>query len=378
MTSQPALTYLSFDSAVSGIGASQVMPYVLGLVRRGLPVMLHSWEPDPGVTRTEPGLRWTAHPFGRHGPFGGAQRVLQGARAVRPASLVHARADLAAASALLARARPFVWDMRSFWADERLEQGQIGPRSSTLRILRRIERAAALESAAIVTLTERAREVLRQRHGTAVAEKVHVITTCADLDRFALRPAPDNDTCISLLHIGSMNRQYDGSLLARFAVALRSRARTDVRLTVSSASPTAWEDVLASLARELAVVRTSGPHSDMPELISAHHAGVAVCRLGGTSLQAAMPTKVAEYLAVGRPVVVTRGTGDLEHLVHRHNVGAVITDDSDDAIHRAATELLEVLTDPELPQRCRALAESMFGLDDGIDRLMEIYRRAAE
>ena len=126
----PAITYLSVDSLSGGVGASQVLPYIERLARRGASVTLHSFEngapsPEALVRLRAAGVDWHTHRFGRDGHVGGLGRMLRGAWFVRRAPLVHGRGDLPALAASLRRSRPFVWDMRGFWVDERIMVGSV-------------------------------------------------------------------------------------------------------------------------------------------------------------------------------------------------------------------------------------------------------------
>src|SRR3712207_6204926 len=121
----PELTYLSFDSVHEGIGASQVVPYVERLALRGVEVVLHTFEkglihPKMEAHLRACGIQWFPHRFLSVGSTGGALRVAHGASLLRGADLVHARTDLAAASTLMSRRPHWVWDVRSFWADQRI------------------------------------------------------------------------------------------------------------------------------------------------------------------------------------------------------------------------------------------------------------------
>ncbi len=372
----PPLVYLTFDSVREGVGASQVLPYVEGLAARGVDVTLHSAEkegPDPATVRRlrEQGVRWKPRSFGRPGTLSGALRVLRGVPLVRNAGLVHARSDLPAASALLARAPRWVWDVRSLWADQRIALGDLAPGSSAERLLRRIEAAAAKRSTGIVTLTQAAVDVLAARHGEAVRPKAEVITTCVDLSRFESAPFPESGT-VRLLFSGTLNAYYD--LPAMLRLADRVRAHTPAELLVATPGPSAWDRALA----EADVERRSVGPAEMASLVGSVHAGLSVCRLdAGISLRAAMPTKIAEFLAAGRPVVVNKGLGDLDELLLPARAGVVVESVDDEGLDKAAGELLSLVEDPETPERCRALAERHFNLDLGIDRLVSLYRRVA-
>jgi len=148
------------DSVLAGVGASQVRPYVEGLARRALDIELHSFEADRRTLPAglAPGIAWHPHHFGGQGAAAGIGRVVAAAAAVRGADVLHARSDLAAASALMARPRAWLWDVRSFWVDQRIALGMIRRGSAVERSLRCVERRAAAGAAAITTLTQAAIE----------------------------------------------------------------------------------------------------------------------------------------------------------------------------------------------------------------------------
>ena len=374
------LTYLTMDSVQAGVGASQVLPYVRRLAAAGRPVDLHSFEPDPvltGVaylygssTPVSSAVRWHPHRFGRGGPAAGAARVLTGAAALRGAPLVHARSDLAAASALLARPPAWVWDVRSFWVDQRIALGMVRRGSRVERALRSVERGAARRATAITTLTRAAIDELARIHGPGVAAKAQVVTTCVDLDRFAVSALPARP--LSLLLSGSYNALYDLDTMLRLVAALRRRAPADVLLLRPAATP--WDGQVEAAGGRVA----ASTFDDMPGHVAAHHAGLAVCRAADRrALVAAMPTKIGEFLASGRPVVVNAGLGDCDDLLPAAAAGVVLGGTDDASVDRGADELLELLDDPGTPARCRALAEDHFSLDRAVATLEDLYRAIA-
>jgi len=373
--SLPAICYLSFDSVAEGVGASQVLPYVERLGRRGLDVTLHSFETDGRSERvsrrlSESDVRWVSHRFGPHGAIGALGRIAAGATAVRGAPLVHARSDQAAAAALLAGVGHWVWDVRSFWVDQRISLGMIRQGSAQERVMRAVERRAAAGCSAVVTLTEAAIPVLESRHGPGIGKRVEVIPTCVDLTRFVLSPAPATDP-LRLLLSGTLNAYYDVPLMLRLVELARRRRPVD--LTVLGAGLSPWDRLLEAGGFD----RASSSFDDMPTHVAAHHAGLAVCRRdAGVSLAAAAPTKVAEFLGCGRPVVVNPGLGDMDRLLAAHGCGVVVADETDQAIDAALDELEVLVDDPGTAGRCRALAEDRFDLDAGIDRLIDVYRQA--
>ncbi len=377
VTRLPPVIYITMDSRAEGVGASQVLPYVERLSARGLHVSLHSFEksaPDPGTAARlrHVDVEWRPHDFGSPGARAGLGRVLRAARVLRGAELVHARSDLAAGAAMLAGARRWLWDVRSFFADQRIALGDLRQGSPEERVLRLIERRAAHSSAGVITLSAAAIPVLTERYGLDMARKTRVVTTCTDLDRFAPSSLPQAGPVRFLLS-GTLNRYYDVPAMIRMVEAFDRRERAEI--TVLAPADTSWRVLLEAAGATLG----SATAEDMPEQVSRHHVGLCVCRFdAGVSLKAAMPTKLGEFLACGRPVVVNDGLGDIGQLVTDYRCGVVLKDGSDVAIASAAEELHQLLMDPGLPQRCRDLAEDRFNLDKAVDQLLTAYRAAIE
>lgn len=372
----PPLTYLTFDSALRGVGASQVTPYLRRLAARGMAVTLHSFEPrDPDgrerATFEEAGIRWRPHRFRSLGSAGGALRAVEAAVLLRGAELVHARSDLAAASAMLARRRHWVWDVRSFWVDERIAMGLVRVGSPEERVMRLIEGRAARRSSAVITLTAAAVPVLQERHGGDVAAKAHVVPTCVDLSRFRLSPMPEAEPLRVLLS-GSFNPLYDLDTSVRFI--RRLRRRRPVEVTVLSPDLAVGE----VFAREVAATAGTVPFAEMPEQVARHHVGLSIWKeSAGVGLRAAAPTKLAEFLATGRVVVVNAGLGDMRDHLGAHDCGVALAGTTDADLDDGADQLLRLVDDHGVAARCRALAEERYDVDRAVDTLVELYRRAA-
>jgi glycosyltransferase involved in cell wall biosynthesis len=77
-------------------------------------------------------------------------------------------------------------------------------------------------------------------------------------------------------------------------------------------------------------------------------------------------------LACGRPVVISKGIGDLEHFLSEFKAGVVIDVENDNLIEKAE-ELIDVLLDSETPNQCRSLAERYFDIDKGLVKYLDVY-----
>jgi glycosyltransferase involved in cell wall biosynthesis len=85
-----------------------------------------------------------------------------------------------------------------------------------------------------------------------------------------------------------------------------------------------------------------------------------------------MPTKVAEFLACGRPVVINAGLGDFDGLLQEYGAGIVLTGGAED-LKQKALELVNLLQDPGTPLRCRTLALEHFNMDKASKKYQDLY-----
>ena len=112
--------------------------------------------------------------------------------------------------------------------------------------------------------------------------------------------------------------------------------------------------------------------TDLPVHLSA--ADVALSFIKACySKQSSSPTKIAEYLACGLPIVANKGVGDVDHLIEENNVGVLIEDFSTQAYHDAIEAVGRL---PEESEHYRKTARIEFELEGvGGERYRNLYRR---
>ena len=139
---------------------------------------------------------------------------------------------------------------------------------------------------------------------------------------------------------------------------------------MASPEATSWEAELA----DLEVVRVSATPDVMVDLVASCHLGLSICRDdAGVSLKAAMPTKIGEFLASGRPVVVNPGLVDAARLVEANGCGVVFGSTGPCSVEEVVDRIEACLKDPATPRRCRSLAETHFNLTIGVNELVSTY-----
>jgi glycosyltransferase involved in cell wall biosynthesis len=397
--------YISYDGMTDPLGRSQVLPYLQGLAARGHEITLLSCEKPARMAAggaavraicNAAGIDWRPADYHKSPPI--LSGIIDVAVLKRAAArlhkrkrfdLVHCRSYMAAIAGDWLKRRhevPFLFDIRGFWADERVERG-IWPARNPLfrmayRYFKRLENRFFRDADAIVSLTDSARREIESwplyRRPTA---PITVIPCCVDLALFdetvrkgrsetreRLGIAADAPV---LLYVGSVGGAYLMNEMFALFRAYR-KIRPGARFLFVSGHR---REEIERLARtegvepsELVVV--SAKRDEVPALIAAADLGVSFI-LATYSANASCPTKFGEMLAMGVPVIANAGVGDIAAIIRDTGAGAIVEGYDD----RSLTEAINVAAEAGRDSvAVRAAAVHYFDLEAGVDRYDEIYR----
>ena len=190
--------------------------------------------------------------------------------------------------------------------------------SPRIRALAWVERMATRFAHRVVTVSEACRETFTRR-GTP-REKITVVPNVCEARLFAPSRFPDDS--VRGPGDGPLRLIYHGTLVPRYGVDVAVRAMTyirdrvpDARLAVYGRGEFAAE--LERLARDLGVadrVELGGfvPLEEVPGKIARATVGVVPNRKD-VFTDLVLPTKLFEYIAMGKPVVASRTAALLAH-----------------------------------------------------------------
>jgi O-antigen/teichoic acid export membrane protein/glycosyltransferase involved in cell wall biosynthesis len=398
--------YLCYFGLQEPLVQTQVLPYLRELAGRGLRMALLTFEPDPDTRWTAASIaewkarlsrdgiewhwrryhRWPSLPATVFDIVAGAAHAVTIARRRRLA-LLHGRSDVGATIGALAK--PFtgarlIFDIRGFLAEEYAEAGRWTPGGFVFRLVKAAERGLHRSADGVVVLTERARETLFPA-GPLRGQPVEVIPCCVDRTRFD-GPVPSEREArrrqlgiadrLVLVYAGSLGGAHLARETAAFLAAAREVDPRVYALVLTPESPAGMIDALEAAGLGPADYRvTAALPEEVPHYLRAADGGLALVR-PSFARRSMSPTKFAEYLAAGLPVVVTAGVGDLDAQVEERRVGMLLRRFDRDAYLAAFRALKELRRDPQLPIRCRDLARTRYDLHTvGAERYHRLYER---
>jgi glycosyltransferase involved in cell wall biosynthesis len=282
---------------------------------------------------------------------------------------------------------PLLFDMRAFWPDERVEGGSWNLANplfrAVYRYFKRLESALLRTSDAIVSLTEAGKaELLRRPELAGRADRVSVIPCCVDFDHFplatpAIRAAVRSELGISpetsvLAYLGSLGGNYMlGEMLDLFELYARDHPGA-VFLFVTQGDADAIRRAASSQGIDAGrLVICAAGRDEVPRLLAAADLGVAFKQPTYSAAECS-PTKLGEMLAVGLPVIVNAGVGDVAPIIAETYGGAVVHSFDGESYAGAFRDIGKDCTSPN-ERRERALR--IYDVRSGVAAYDGIYRR---
>lgn len=311
-------------------------------------------------------------------------------REQRP-TVIHARGVWAASmAAKLAERRRWikvVYDVRGdYLAEHALHRSGSGSaRGLKLRPgLWRIGRAEARACAGagrILAVSRPLRDVLEARYPGAGVKTVVIpgghdpATFRADPElRAATRKRLRLEDRFLIAYAGSfVPYQLPEAIAAAGRIALE--LRPDAHLLVLTYDPEPAREVLerGGIPPKRVTVRRV-PHAEVPAFLNAADLGLLLRRRDPVN-RAASPTKAAEYLACGVPLLVGPEIGDTSDLVQLEELGAVVPDCEDEGALRGALERL--LGDLPRRQHVAGVARQRLARDRFLPLYLDVYGQLA-
>ena len=392
---KPAVLYISYDGMLEPLGQSQVLAYLDHLAKDYQPHLIsfekkNDWEDEArreevrariaaaGIVWKP--LRYHKSPTAPATAFDIAAGTVAALTVARRHSvtIVHARSYVAAAMALpvkrLTGAR-FLFDMRGFWADERVDGGIWPAESRKYKVAKRLERNFLLAADHVVTLTDAsAVELGNFPYLKGQMPPVSVIPTCADLDQFSLQLA-DRRGQFVLGYVGSVGTWYLFDELLVFFRALREK-EPQAQLLIINRNEHAFireRVALAGLSPDCIEI-IAADHSEVPAQIARMTVGSAIIKPAYSKIASA-PTKLAEYLGCGVPCLGNVGVGDMEQILEGRRVGIALRGFSPADMAEAVDRLLSLTGEPNLQVRCSQVARQLFSLESGVAAYRSIYQK---
>lgn len=401
--------FISYDGMTDQLGQSQVLPYLTGLSKAGPQIHLLSFEKEQNFVKEESLIRdicaksniyW--HPLSYTAKPPVLSSIYDYIRMRKYAwelhekhrfNLIHCRSYLPAMTGAFIKKKsgvPFLFDMRGFWADERVE-GRLWNRSNPIfnliyNFFKKEEKKLFQNADGIVSLTQKAVPIIRTIQEGKSNAPLAVIPCCVDtllfdpehvsqetIAKTKMKLGLSTDDFV-LCYLGGIGTWYLAEEMFDFFKRLLNKYPNAKFLFITKELPQTLKTIAVSkdIPVEKIIVQPA-TRKEIPTYLSIADASIYFI-MNSFSKQASSPTKQGEVMSMGLPLICNVGVGDSSDIVSATNSGYVIHSFDIEEYDRVINELRYPISKEEKSQ-IRATAIQYFSLEDGVSSYIKMYQQ---
>lgn len=386
--------YISYDGISEPLGQSQIIPYLKKLANHN-DIHIISFEKPADLVLTKKieqlraklksfGIDWTTMRYHKTPSIAATlYDVLRGqiitillAKRIK-VQIVHVRSYIPALIALPIKyflKTKMLFDIRGFWADERVDGGIWSVDGIIYKSVKLLEKYLFRAADHVVTLTEASvSKIIDFGYWKNSLPKISVIPTCADMERFRPPKKPPNIYPFIFGYVGSFGTWYMmEETLALFSAILEIRPEAKMIILNHNEHEAIYNSIAKANIPLDQIEIKKYPHNEVASQIQHMHAASALIRPCFSKIASA-PTKLAEYLGCAIPCVGNYGVGDMETILEENEIGVILRSFDISSLRHAAKKIINLSTRSDVRANCRKIALSHFSLNSGVEVYSSIY-----
>jgi glycosyltransferase involved in cell wall biosynthesis len=398
--------YISYDGMTDNLGQSQVIPYLAGLAKLGFEITILSFEKKQNFIEnkekiakllSDNSIAWNPLPYTSKPPvlstlwdIWNMHKTAKKLCIEKNIQIVHCRSYISAIVGLKLKTKlgtKFVFDMRGFWADERVEGNIWNLKNPIFKFIynyfKNLEINFLNNSDYCISLTEAGKNYIMSRKEIRKDIKIQVIPCCADLNHFNYQNSNEEKKEKVRLHfgfdldndiytyLGSIGTWYllDEMLDLYSEIHITNPKARFLFLTADKASDIFEKAALKGISKEFIRIQKA-QRADLPALLSISKASVFFIK-PSFSKTASSPTKMGELMGMGIPLICNSNVGDVSLIMEDTKAGIIVHDFSKSNLQDISLKCkdLESLTKEEI----RKGAIKWYSLDEGILKYKNVY-----
>lgn len=397
--------YISYDGATEPIPQSQILTYLRQINKNGIEFYWLSFEKPNSSLRLKDrrelfkaellrdGIKWFGlsyhkRPYLLAKIFDISAGVCYASYLISKykISILHGRGEIPSFICMILKRifkSHFIYDRRGYMAEDYVEGGMWKSRKSFLyRLLKFIDKKLLLSSDVIVVLTERIRDIL-VKENIEIGNRIHVIPCCVDLDKFKYNATKDKRLLSELklqgkfifIYLGSLGTWYLIKEMVDFFTIAKTQIPDSHFLILTMSDHNIARKILHIKGQtEADFTILNSPPSSVQDYLSLADAALIFIKPVFSKLSSS-PTKFAECLSCGLPVVINSNIGDCDRLIRSNRIGIIVEEFSNNNYRKAVEELKLLMNAGEdFRERCRKAAEDYYSLNLGVSRYSRIYK----
>lgn len=391
------ISYFSYDGILEPLGNSQVLNYLI-ILSKNYEITLFSFEKYNDLKNTKRyeyiselcknnSIIWMNASYSNNyflkifNPTKYFFFILANLSKVR--STIHARSFLPALIAFILKflnnKYNYIYDMRGYWIEEKVDVGKISNQSFTYKVLTYLDRKIIYNSAHIITLSNVSKNFISKNYIIDL-NKITTIYTCTDLNKFKLISKKDNNNKICFGYVGTTIGWYMFDETLNFIkIALEKIPNSYFKIITRDNKILLLNKIVEfGINLEQVKIVASDFESIQNEFEEITFSVFFIRQ--SFSKTASMPTKFGELLASGIPCIVNSKIGDMDEILLNNNnnhCGYIINSHSNYDYLLVIDQIINDFKNID-SESCRQISEKYFSLENGAKIYTSIYEKICD
>ena len=396
------IVYLSYDGLTDPLGQSQILPYIYILNKSSsFQFTIISFEKRKNYKKLigiekelfSRNINWVPLKYTKTPPILSTiwdifklKIALLKIRKKDNIDLIHCRSYITSIIALSFKKShniPFIFDMRGFFADERMD-GKIWNKENSLykglyKFFKKKESEFLQKSNHTISLTSAGKKEI-QSWGLPNLSPITIIPCCTDKNLFNRDNIKDlrkelminkNDFIIS--YVGSTGTWYMlDEMLDFFKVLLLKKSNAKFLFITKDSRDKIYQKCLQKNISKSYVIIKESSREMMPSYIGLSNFSIFFI-LPFYSKKASSPTKMGEIMNLGIPIICNNGVGDVDQIMNECMPELLLTDFTKKEYQR----IIDLIINNYKPNIDKIIETShdYYSLEKGVQKYNEVYRR---
>ena len=393
--------FLSYDGITDPLGQSQILPYLFGISsNKSYKIIIVSFEKTKNYLQNKDvllnklvknNIDWVPLKYTKRPPILSTIWDIYKLRRIsntlknKGLDLIHCRSYITALVALGLKKKyktPFIFDMRGFYADERLD-GKIWNLNNIIykkiyNYFKSKEKEFLQFSDYTISLTTNGKKEILSWN-TPNQSKIKVIPCCTDENLFQTKNIQNiraelgfkkGDFIIS--YVGSIGTWYMLDEMLDFFKCLKTKKPTAKFFFITKDNPHLILAKVKSKGIETTSIKIQASSREMmPSYIGASNFSIFFI-LPVFSKKASSPTKMGEIMNLGVPIICNSGVGDVDEIMEKSMPELLVKEFSNKEYER----VIDLIANNYKPNQKTIIetSHSYYSLDKGVEKYKEVYK----
>ena len=394
---RPEIIYITYDGVMEPIGESQVISYLEGITNF-YKINLISFEKDSDLKNKiklenfnfrlkNYDILWSKKKYHKFPKIiSTIYNILIGLIVtsyfviIKKIKLIHIRSYISGLMVFFLKNFfdfKLIFDIRGFLPEEKVDRMGWNKNDIKYLFFKKLEKKLINDSDAIVCLTYQSVDILRTLFPTIPLNKFVVIPTCVDVNKFKNLKTnfiKNQEAEIVFGYIGTIDKAYDIHMVINlFSKFLKYNNKIIIKIFCKDSN-----DYLDKIFKSNNILKKNYTiqyveRNFLPNELNEIDVGIFNLK-ENYSIKASFPTRIAEYLSCGIPILCNDFNQDITDLIQFNKVGLIIDFNNRD-YHKTYMDIYKLLSDKKINIRCRKLAERQLSLQKGVQSYLQLYNK---